>query len=122
MNKELCQKAYELRTKGNTYPAVAKKLKVSVSQARLMVSINDIMQSRQELWTDGLNSRAAWALRNAGYKSKDEVVSELAANPQKILDCQGMGVIGIRHLKRWIKSSECGDKVIRMGNSSELVE
>lgn len=122
MNKELCQKAFELRAKGNTYPAVGKKLKVSASQARLMVSINEIMQSRQILWTDGLNPKIAWALRNAGYKSKDEVMDALDVDPQTVHNYHGMGVIGIKQLEAWLHSPEVQDCLITTGNSNALVD
>lgn len=55
LDKQRCQQAYELRHQGHTYKQVGLALNISEDYARQMVQVNDIIQQRQAMWTDGLS-------------------------------------------------------------------
>ncbi|MEZ0316001.1 MAG: hypothetical protein ACAH10_03835 [Methylophilaceae bacterium] len=102
MNKEICQQAYALRHQGHTYKQVGLALNVSEDFARQMVQINDIMQQRKPLWTEGLSARTGRAIRHAGFTSRQEVIAAFSAQLRKLQDCRGLGNAGIMELRSWL--------------------
>ncbi len=101
LDKQRCQQAYELRHQGHTYKQVGLALNISEDYARQMVQVNDIIQQRQAMWTDGLSPRTASAIRYAGFTSRQEVKDAFQQQFEKIKNCIGLGSVGIRELRNW---------------------
>lgn len=103
MNKEKCQQAFDLRAQGLSYKAIGDALQVSEDYARQMVLVNDILQTRQELWTHGLPPRVGRVIRNAGFESCQQLQHALQHEPQRLLECPGLGPVGLQHLRTWLQ-------------------
>ena len=101
LNKENCQKAYQLRLEGCTYREVGRELNVSEAYARQMTQLHTIMQARKPLWTAGLSSRVSNAIRLAGFTSREDVMLAFQNAPEKLQGCVGLGDCGMRELRDW---------------------
>ena len=87
----------KLRNEGETYKQIAQKIGVTIERVRQIHLINKPKQ-----WHDGLSTRTAYCLLNAGINSFDDLISAYKSGLISTKKIKNYGIISHRELIKWM--------------------
>lgn len=88
---------YKLRNEGKTYRQIGKIIGVSVERVRQIHLINNLLK-----WHDGLPTRTANCLLNAGINSFDDLISAYKSDLISTKKIKNYGTKSHRELIKWM--------------------
>ncbi len=107
MNKQRYDLAARLRAEKKTFRQIGEALGVGPQRAREMVMKAERMKNAGAHWTDGLSTRTGFALRRAGFESREALESTIAAKGLKVGDFVEIGPKAIAEIRQWLGLEEC---------------
>lgn len=87
----------KLRNEGETYKQIAQKIGVTIERVRQIHLINKPKQ-----WHDGLSTRTAYCLLNAGINSFDDLISAYKSGLISTKKIKNYGTKSHRELIKWM--------------------